>query len=166
VPGPKRPVGLLTVGAAVLAVAVLPAPARAQAPATTLTASGLAQVVPKPEDRQSETSIRAAVEAAEAAALPKAVVDAKTHALALAAAAGLTLGPLLSIADAPPNSFPYYYSFGTFPNGRFCGTVRKTRIVVRDGKRRRVSAGTRRVCRVPPQIVSSVQLTYAITPAS
>jgi hypothetical protein len=60
----------------------------------------------------------------------------------------------------------YHYSFGTFPNGHFCGTVRKTRTVVRDGRRRRVSAGTRRVCRVPPQIVSSVQLTYAITPAS
>jgi hypothetical protein len=38
--------------------------------------------------------------------------------------------------------------------------------VVRDGKRRRVSAGTHSVRRVPPQIVSSVQLTYAITPAS
>jgi hypothetical protein len=147
-----------------LAVALLPSPARAQAPATTLTASGLAQVAPKPENPRSETSIRAAVEAAEASALPKAVADAKEHAAALATAAGVTLGALVSIADAPTNSFPYYYSFGTFPNGHFCGTVRKTRIVVRDGKRRRVSAGTRRVCRVPPQIFSAVQLTYAISP--
>ena len=36
---------------------------------------------------------------------------------------------------------------GTFPNGRYCGQVRRTRTVVRNGVRRRVSAGTRR--RVP-----------------
>ena len=166
-PGSKRPVGLLTTGAVVLAAALFPssAPAQApaQAPATTLTASGQASTAPEPENRRSETSIRKAVEAAEADALPKAVADAKSHAAALATAAGVTLGPLVAISDAPATGYPFYFGYATFPNGRFCGTVRRTRTVVRNGVRRRVSAGTRRTCRIPPQITASVQLTYAVT---
>ncbi|HEY6888117.1 MAG TPA: hypothetical protein VI300_10070, partial [Solirubrobacter sp.] len=162
---PGRPVGLIVTGAVVLAAALLPAAASAQAPATTLTAAGTGQSAPKPDDRKSESSIREAVEAAEAAALPKAVVEAKSHAVALAAAAGLTLGALISISDAPSTSFPFYYGLPGFPNGHYCGNVRRFKTVVRNGKRRRVSAGTHRVCRIPPQVVSSVQLTYAVTPA-
>ena len=92
------------------------------------------------------------------------MADARAHATALAAAARLTLGALISISDAPPSPyFSIYGQLGTFPNGRYCGQVRRTRTVVRNGVRRRVSAGTRRVCRVPPQVVSSVQLTYAVS---
>ena len=164
---PGRPVGLIATAAVVLAAALFPAAVSAQTPAaTTLTAAGTGQTAPKPDDRKSESSIREAVEAAEAAALPKAVAEAKTHAVALAAAAGLTLGALISISDAPSNSYPFYYGLPTFPNGHYCGNVRRFKTVVRDGKRRRVSAGTRRTCRIPPQVVSSVQLTYAVTPAA
>jgi hypothetical protein len=149
------------------ALAAIPSSAAAQAPATTLTATGSADVAPDPQNRRSETSIRRAVEEAEAAALPRAVSDAREHAARLAAAAGLRLGPLISIADAPANAFPFYYGqVGRFPDGRFCGTVRRTRTVVRNGVRRRVSAGTRRVCRVPGRVFAAVQLTYAVTPAS
>jgi uncharacterized protein YggE len=153
---------LIAAGAVVLA---FPAGALAQATPPTLTASGTASAVPEPDNRRSETSIRAAVEAAEADALPRAVADARTHATALAAAAGLTLGALISISDAAPTSpyFSFYGPLGTFANGRYCGQVRRTRTVVRDGVRRRVSAGTRRVCRIPPQVLSSVQLTYAVS---
>ena len=165
-PAAKRPVGLIVTGAVVLAAALFPAAASAQAPATTLTAAGVGQSAPKPDDRKSESSIREAVEAAEAAALPKAVAEGKAHAVALAAAAGLTLGALISISDAPANTFPYYYQLPTFPNGHYCGNVRRTKTVVRNGVRRRVSAGTRRLCRIPPQVFSSVQLTYAVTPAA
>lgn len=102
-----------------LAVALAPAPASAQAPATKLTASGTAQRAPEPLDPRKEASIRRAVAVAEAAALPAAVADARAHAAELAAAAGVTLGALISISDAPANSFPFYYSqAGTFPNGR------------------------------------------------
>jgi uncharacterized protein YggE len=166
VPSFKRAAQLIVTGAVVLAAGSLPPAAHAQTSAPTLTASGTASTAPEPQNRRSEASIRKAVAAAEAEALPTAVSKARAHATALAAAAGVTLGALISIADAPTNSFPYYYSFGTFPNGHFCGTVRKTRVVVRDGKRRRVSAGTRRTCRVPPQVFSAVQLTYAISPPS
>jgi uncharacterized protein YggE len=162
--GSKRPVGLIAVGAVVLAAALFPSSVLAQAPATTLTSSGLGQSATEPDNPHSETSIREAVEAAEAAALPKALTDARTHAAALAAAAGVTLGPLLSISDAPANAFPFYYQLGTFPNGHYCGNVRRTKTVVRNGVRRRVSAGTSRVCRVPPQVFASVQLTFAVGP--
>lgn len=163
-PVTKRLAGLIATGSVVLVAALLPSGAAAQTPAApTLTASGLAQAAPKPADPKSERSIREAVEAAEAAALPKAVAEAKTHAAALAAAAGLTLGPLLSISDAPVNGYPFYYQLATFPDGHYCGNVRRTRTVVRNGVRRRVSAGTRRVCRVPPQVFSSVALTFAVS---
>jgi hypothetical protein len=150
----------IVLGAVMLA---FPTGASAQATPPTLTATGTASAAPDPDDPRSESSIRAAVEAAEASALPRAVADARAHATALAAAAGLTLGALVSISDAPVNPYSYYGQLGTFPNGRYCGRVRRTRTVVRDGVRRRVSAGTRRVCRVPPQVVSSVQLTYAVS---
>ncbi|MDA0159095.1 SIMPL domain-containing protein [Solirubrobacter ginsenosidimutans] len=163
---PGRPVGLIATSAVLLAAALFPTAASAQAPATTLTAAGVGQSAPKPDDPKSERSIREAVEAAEASALPKAVAEGKAHAVALAAAAGLTLGALISISDSPPNSYPFYYQFGTFPNGHYCGNVRRVKTVVRNGKRVRVAAGTRRVCRVPPQVSASVQLTYAVTPAA
>ena len=156
-----RPAHLIVTGVVLLA---FPAGAHAQTAPPTLTASGTALAVPEPENRRSETSIRAAVEAAEAEALPRAVADGRNHATALAAAAGLTLGALISISDAPPTPYYSFYGpLGTFPNGRYCGQVRRTRTVVRNGVRRRVSAGTRRVCRIPPQVVSSVQLTYAVS---
>jgi uncharacterized protein YggE len=139
--------------------------AAAQQPATTLTASGSAQVKPEPQNRRSEASIRRAVDAANAEALPKAVADARGKAADLAAAAGLRLGPLVSISDAPANGFPFYFpQNGTFGNGRFCGAVRNRRTVVRNGVPRRVPArGTHRVCRVPSQVVTSVSLTFSVT---
>ena len=151
---------LIALGAVMLA---FPAAASGQATPPTLTATGTASAVPDPANPRNESSIRAAVEAAEASALPRAVADARAHATALAAAAGLTLGGLISISDAAANPYSFYGPVGTFPNGRYCGRVRRTRTVVRDGVRRRVPASTRRVCRVPPQVVSSVQLTYAVS---
>jgi hypothetical protein len=160
VPVSKFASRLIALGAVMLA---FPAAASAQATPPTLTATGTASAVPDPANPRSESSIRAAVEAAEASALPRAVTDARAHATSLAAAAGLTLGALISISDTAGSPYAYYGPLGTFPNGRYCGRVRRTRTVVRDGVRRRVSAGTRRMCRVPPQVVSSVQLTYAVS---
>src|SRR4051812_31819998 len=102
----------LTVGAALLGAAV-PAAASAQAPPT-IVAMGTATAKPEPSDRKSETSIRDAVEAANATALPKAITEAREHAGELATAAGLKLGPLLSIADGAANGYPFIYAFGTF----------------------------------------------------
>jgi uncharacterized protein YggE len=153
--------------AALIGVALFATPAHAQQQPT-LSATGMGMVKPAPKDRHSDASIRAAVNAANTAALPKAIADARVHAAQLAAAAGVTLGPLLSIADAPNSGISsYYLQNGTFGNGHFCGKVRNTKTVVRDGKRRRVAAkGTHRICRVPPQLSTAVSLTFSITPAA
>lgn len=87
------------------------------------------------------------------------------HATALATAAGVTLGPLLAVADAPLSAYPFVApQDGTFGNGHFCGKVRNMKTVAGpNGIRRRVPAkGTHRSCRVPGSVVASVSLTYAL----
>jgi uncharacterized protein YggE len=149
-----------------VALVVAAAPAVAQQPATTLTANGIGEAKPTPENRKSDASIRKAVKEANAKALPEAMDSARAHAAELAAAAGVTLGPLISIADNPNNGYAFFTQNGTFGNGRFCGQVRNTRTVVRNGVRRRVAAkGTHRVCRVPPELYATVSLTFSVTPA-
>ena len=154
-----------SIAAVALVALIVPSAASAQQPAT-LTASGTAQVKPEPDNRKSDASIRQAVEAAETEALPKAIAEAREHANKLAAAAGVKLGALVSISDSPAPGYPYYYGqYGTFGNGKFCGQVRNTKFVVRDGRRRRVvTKGTHKVCRVPPQVQASASVTFAIVP--
>jgi uncharacterized protein YggE len=155
-----------SLAAVALIAMIVPSAASAQQPAT-LTASGSAQVKPEPSNRKSEASIHQAVEAAETEALPKAIAEAREHANKLAAAAGVKLGALVSISDSPAPGYPFFYygQYGTFGNGKFCGQVRNTRFVVRDGRRRRVAAkGTHKVCRVPPQVQASASVTFAIVP--
>ena len=156
-----KSLSLVALGVALLVGA--PA-AQAQTPAT-LSASGVGEASVKPENRNSEASIREAVTAARAQALPKAVTKAKANALALASAAGVTLGALVAISDAA--SQPNYYSpygYGTFGVDRYCGRVANFKTVTRDGRRRRVRVkGTHRVCRVPPRIYASATVTFAIS---
>jgi len=162
-PRPRRAVQLSAVGAAILFAAVLPAPAGAQTP--TITATGQGEVKPEPANRKIDVSIRKSVQVAHAAALPLAIADARAKATELAAAAGLTLGPLVSIADAPQPGYPFVYSQqnGTFGDGKYCGKVRNVKTVVQpNGSRRRVVAkGTHTVCRVPPEVYANVSLTFA-----
>ena len=119
----KRQVGLV---AAVAAVTLVPA-AQAQAPAKSVTASGIGTVAVKPDDKTSNASIKAAVEAAEAGAQPKAIAAAREDATRLAAASGLTLGGIVSVSDVQSAPFyygPYFPYTGTFGPGKYCGTVR------------------------------------------
>jgi hypothetical protein len=149
-------IGLVTLAAA--------SPASAQQP--TITANGSADVKPEPANRENNGSIRKAVALAQTQALPLAIEAARAQ--ELAAAANLKLGALLTIADAPRPGYPFFYSpqRGTFGDGRFCGRVHNTRTVVRNGVRRRVAAkGTHRICRVPPEVQASVQLTFATVAA-
>jgi uncharacterized protein YggE len=144
---------------------LLAAPAaQAQTPST-LSATGSAPGKVTPEDRKSETSIREAVQAARAAALPLAIADAKARAQELATAGGVTLGALVALSDSggQPNYFGPYVN-GTFGYNKYCGQVARYRTVTRDGKRRRVRIkGTRRVCRFPSQIFATATVTYAIS---
>jgi hypothetical protein len=151
--------------ASTLAVLV-PASANAQTPAPdrTVQATGVASVkVKAPKDRAHEAPIRAAVEAAEDKALPRAIADARSKAADLARLTGLTLGAIVSISDAAALPYgPYFY--GSFGPDRFCGTIR-TPVFKRgkDGKRHRVGSRTRHTCRVPPTVTSTVSVTFAVT---
>ena len=145
---------------------LLPASAVAQqpAPGRTAEAAGVASVkVKAPSDRTHEAPIRAAVEAAEEKALPRALADARSKAADLARLSGLTLGAIVSISDTATSVYgPFFY--GTFGPDRFCGTIR-TAIVKRgkDGKRHRVGTRTRHACRVPPTVTSTLSVTFAAT---
>ena len=91
---------LCLVGAVGTSLAVA-APAVAQAAdAPTIVASGTAQVIPTPADRKDNDSIRKALEEAQDKAIPEAIAEAKEYAGKLATAAGLKLGPLVSISNA------------------------------------------------------------------
>jgi Protein of unknown function (DUF541) len=145
---------------------LLPASALAQTPGPdrTIEATGVASVkVKAPSDRTHEAPIRAAVEAAEEKALPRAVAEARSKATDLAKLSGMTLGAIVSISDSGASAYgPFFY--GTFGPDRFCGTIR-TPIFKRgkDGKRHRVGTRTRHTCRVPPTVTSTVTVTFAAT---
>jgi len=147
-------------------VALLPASAAAQQPAgRTVAATGVASVkVNAPSDRTHEAAIRAAVEAAEAKALPRALADARAKAADLAKLSGLTLGGIESISDATASPYGPFGFYGTFGPDRFCGTLR-TSVFKRgkDGKRHRVGSRTRHTCRVPPTVTSTLTVTFAAT---
>src|SRR5438309_12066837 len=86
-----------------LALALTPGAAPAQD--RTVVSVGTGQVKVEPQDRTSNDSIAAAVKDAYAAALPKAIAEARDDAAALAGAAGVTLGELVSISNAPAQPF-------------------------------------------------------------
>ena len=124
----------------------------------------MARVEPKPLDKKSNASIKKAVEQARAKAVPLAIADGRGRAATLSQLAGIPLGALISIAEAP--AAPYFFpgpfgEDGTFGPGEYCGTVR-TRIFRRDaqGRRRAVGTRTRRLCRIPSYINSSLTMVF------
>ena len=146
---------------------LLPASAGAQqpAPARTVEASGVASVkVQAPKDRTHEAPIRAAVEAAEDKALPRALADARSKAADLAKLSGLTLGAIVSVSDVATSPYGPFGYYGTFGPDRFCGTIR-TGVFKRgkDGKRHRVGTRTRHTCRVPSTVTSTLSVTFSAT---
>jgi uncharacterized protein YggE len=150
---------------AVSALCASTAQAQSPAPDRTVAAQGAASVtVIKPKDRTHEGPIHAAVEAAEAKALPRAIADARSKAAELARLSGLTLGPIVSIADGPNSPYgPYIGFFSRFGPDRFCGTVRTTvfKTSKTTGKRVRVGTRSHHTCQIPPTVVSTVTVTFA-----
>jgi len=129
-----------------------------------VTATGSAQTKVVPKNRQSNSSIAAAVEAAHQAGIPAALKDAHSYGLKYAKAAGLTLGAIESVSDASNNGFAYGPGFyGPFGPNQYCGTVRRPIFKVVAGKKRVV--GTKKVhrCIVPPYVVTVLTVTYSAT---
>jgi hypothetical protein len=156
----------LVATSAICVLSASSAQAQSPAPARTVAAQGVASVkVVAPKDRTHEAPIRAAVEAAEAKALPRAIAGARENATELARLAGLALGPVISISDAQTSPYGPFGFYGTFGPDRFCGTVRTSvfRTDKRTGKRKRVGTRSRHTCRVPATVTKSVTVTFAAT---
>lgn len=152
---------------------VLAAAANAQdvapAPPRTLVAAGVGTIKVTPKDPKDNDSIKAAIAAATAKALPAAIQDARTQAGQLAAAAGVTLGPLVSVSNEAQPSLggvyygPIYPTTGSFGPGKYCGTVKTRSVKIgKDGKRHYGKAKAHRVCRVPSVVQRAVALTFAL----
>lgn len=161
-------VALIAFFAGVLA-AVANAQEAVPAPQRTLVAAGVGTIKVTPKDADDNDSIKAAVADASAKALPAAIQDARTQAGQLAAAAGVTLGPLVSVTNQAQPSIggiyygPYYPATGSFGPGKFCGTVKTRSVHIdKDGKRHYGKAKAHRVCRVPPVVQRAVALTFAL----
>jgi uncharacterized protein YggE len=170
---PRR-VAIALVLAGALAGAVLAAGAgsraTAQSPATgkSVTAIGLGQVTVTPQDRHSNTSIVAAVDASEAKAVPQAIAEARDRATALAKASGLTIGAIESVDETPQS--PFFYIPGGGPNAypapfgkdTYCGDERRPTFR-RNAAGRRVVSGshTVHVCRVPRFVLINLSVKFA-----
>jgi hypothetical protein len=119
---------MLLAGAAA-AVAMASTPAVAQtAQSQTVTATGTGHAPVHPKNRHSSSSIAAAVDAARKAAVKSAMREAHEYASSYAAAAGMTLGNVVSVTDVQQSGF---YGgpgssgafFGPFGPNRYCGTL-------------------------------------------
>lgn len=148
-------------------MAVGAAPALAD---STVTATGSQQERVVPKNRHSNASIVAAVNAAELAGIAGAIADAHSLAEKYAAAAGLTLGNVVSVSDATGSGYFGYFGppgFGPFGPGQYCGTV--TRVTLEKAKKgTKAPKGKRKVhvrrvhtCIVPRYEVTSLSVTYS-----
>lgn len=118
-------------------------------------AHGSASASIEPRNRTRSRSIKAAVLSARRKLAPEAVTSALRSARSASAAAGLQLGPIISVAEA---TTPAYYgsvfyeaALGSFGPGRFCG-ISWHPITRRDpdtGDRRVVRRVLRRRCFFP-----------------
>lgn len=91
-------------------------------------AHGAASVAIEPSNRERNQSIRRAALASRRTVTPEAAATARRNAGNAARAAGLTLGRIISISEAPPLYFGssfYDAALGAFGPGQFCGFVRR-----------------------------------------
>ena len=129
--------------------------------ARTVQAYGTDSVAVTPENPRSSGSIRRALFAARLAVVPGATAAARHNVETAAGAAGLTLGPIVSISEQLE---PYYgeIALGSFGPGLFCGVVRRP-VFRRDpktGRRRVVRRVRTRRCFFPGTLSLRLEATY------
>jgi uncharacterized protein YggE len=159
---------LVLLASAAAVVGTYAASAQAQDPVggeRTISAIGVGQVRVTPANRRSNDSIRRAVEAAQEAAIPVAIAEGREYAEHIAEAAGLTLGPIVAVAQTPPSPYGPFYGPGVppFGPGRYCGTVRRP-VFRRDpatGRRQRRGTRSVRTCQVPRFALVNLTVTFA-----
>jgi hypothetical protein len=128
-----------------------------------VTAIGAASVRVDASDDDSEATIRRAVERANGKARPRAFADARRKAEAIAAAAGVRLGPVSSVGQDP--SVPFYGSGvnqGTFGGNDYCGRRRvSVGVTTRPDGRRVRRYKTRFMCKAPREVDVYLSVTFA-----
>jgi hypothetical protein len=145
-------------------VASLSAAPAVAAQTDTVTATGTGQTRVLPKDRHSNSSIRAAYEAARKTSIKGALGEAHEYALEYAHAVGLTLGPVVSISDQQSNGYygPGPGAFiGPFGPGQFCGTVRQPIFKKVNGRRKVVGSKKVHGCIVPQFAYTTLTVTYS-----
>jgi hypothetical protein len=150
--------------APLLAMLLAAAPAVAdQSKSVTATGTATAKVIPT--NRHSNASIKAAVEAARKAGIKPAIDNAREYALRYAQAAGLALGPVISVSDVQSNGFAYYGGpfIGPFGPDQYCGFIRRTTAKLVAGKKKLVPGKRIRRCFVPAFESTTLTVTYSAT---
>lgn len=136
------------------------------APGGSVTATGTKLVKVRPTDRKSNSSIRAAVAAAEKAGINGALASAHGNAVRYAKAVGLTLGTIISVSDVQNNnvggfSGPYGGGgFGRFGPNRYCGTERRPVFKIVNHLHKLVRFKKVHACIVPPYQATTLTVTY------
>jgi hypothetical protein len=130
--------------------------------AKTVTAIGTSEVPINQHVAKTNAAVRAAIERSQVKAGPLAIQLAQQEAQRLAAAAGLTLGALQSIAEVQPSPFGGQFTYGltgTIGPGKWCGQLMTSRLVTRNGKRRRTFSH-HYGCRIPREASQIVSATF------
>ncbi len=153
--------------APVLAALTLAPPALADT-TKSVTATGSFEVRVVPANRHSNASIASAVAAAQKAAVPGALSQARTNALLYAHDAGLTLGSVLSVSDAQSSGFYGPYGgpggfTGPFGPGRYCGTERRPVFKRVGAKVKVIRVRKFHSCYVPRFASTTLTVTFAAT---
>jgi hypothetical protein len=132
-----------------------------------VTATGTKLVKVLPTNRRSNSSIEAAVVAAQKAGISGALASAHDNAVRYAKAVGLTLGTIISVSDAASNGGGFYgpYGgggfFGPFGPDQYCGIEHRSVFKVVNHKRRLVRVKKVRRCIVPPYQSTTLTVTYS-----
>jgi hypothetical protein len=126
----------------------------------------------RPADADRSRSIKRATISARRLVAPEAAAAARRNAVTAAGAAGLTLGPIVSISEAPVPAYGYGSSFydaalGSFGPGRFCGYYRRP--VIRPDRRtgvpRVVGRVYKRGCTFQTTYSLHLEVVYVAAPA-
>ncbi|MGE0027915.1 MAG: SIMPL domain-containing protein [Thermoleophilia bacterium] len=152
--------------AGLLAVPLAAAPAMAE----TVAATGVGQADITVSRPLNQPRIARAVEHARDVAAPRALANARAQAARYAEAAGLQLGPILSVEEPAPSPYGFYGAYGLTGNvgrfgpNRYCGQVTTVKRRVVDGKRRVVGRRTRYTCYAPQAAVTTLYVEFSATP--
>jgi len=137
----------------------------APAGAMTVTATGTQLIRVVPTDRKNNSSIAAAVAAAQKAGINGALLSAHDNAARYAKATGLTLGSVISVSDVQNNGGGFYGPYGggfygPFGPGQYCGIERRPVFKTVNHKRKVVRVKKVHTCIVPRYEATTLSVTY------